>query len=263
MLQEVWFPAQSDLLIERLTARYEPIDTPRTWFPGRAGGLLTFVRRDSGWTVSNAIFEPFAATAPAIRFWEGDGLATKGFQRIELSRGSDRLICINTHLQAQYGPRHYTEVRTAQIRQLERAARTLDSHLPILAGGDFNTRPQEALYSELSRTWTDLTVGLRHQCKCGTAVPGDDPPEWIDYLFLRRSSSWTAHIARAGRIENSGKDDPYSDHDGLDIAVRIDPAPDLKTALDAAAALAIGGPSSRRQWLGGCALLALGRVLRL
>ena len=89
LLQEVWFPSQGDLLVEALRPRYEPVDVPRTWFPGRAGGLLTFVRRDSGWRVRRSSFHPFSTAASAWRFWEGDGLASKGVQRIDVERDDE------------------------------------------------------------------------------------------------------------------------------------------------------------------------------
>jgi endonuclease/exonuclease/phosphatase family metal-dependent hydrolase len=132
----------------------------------------------------------------------------------------------------------------------------------VIAAGDFNTRPREPLYGELTALWSDLTRELRDSCNCGTTIQPQHPSEWIDYVLARQTPAWSARCERAVRIENAAKDDPYSDHHGLDLTLRLEPAVSLRDLGSAAALAAIHGPSTRRHWLAAWTALALQRVLR-
>jgi endonuclease/exonuclease/phosphatase family metal-dependent hydrolase len=254
LLQEIWFSSEAARLIALFEPQYQPVDVPRTSYPGRAGGLLTFVRRDT-WSVAEHSFEIFSESAPAWRVWEGDGMASKGVQCVVLKRGSQRLAICNTHLQAQYGERGYTKVRAAQIEQLDHIVARIPLDTPVVSAGDFNTRPREELYGRLASTWIDLTEGLRQRCGCGTTVSNTGAEEWIDYVFSRRSPAWTVQTERAERLVCTSVDDP-SDHHGLDVTFSLTALPVAKTA-SALALAALHGPSTRRQWLLGCLTLLL------
>src|SRR5690242_11352000 len=86
LLQEVWLSSY----VERLTISLRPDWTPisglrRSGSP--KGGLLTFVREASGWRpCSPPTFHAFAASAPAWKIWEGDGVGGKGALIVELGR---------------------------------------------------------------------------------------------------------------------------------------------------------------------------------
>lgn len=261
LLQEVWFRSAAAHLIEILGPHYQAIDVPPTSFPGRAGGLLTLLRRDSGWSLAEHAFEAFRSNAPAWRIWEGDGMASKGVQQLTITSGSQRVVVLNTHLQAQYGERSYPEVRAGQVHQLNTLVRKIPSELPIVIAGDFNTRPSEELYTRLTDTWIDLTEGLRQRCTCGTTVADDKPEEWIDYVFVRRIPGWRVHAERTERLECTTVDAP-SDHHGLDVTVSWTPSGSLAKAATVLALAAVHGPSTRRQWLFGCAALMLTRLRR-
>lgn len=241
LLQEVWRPQEAQLLRSDLPT-YAAVDPPRGGALGRAGGLLTLVSRSSGWSIAAHSFERFRDHAPAWKLWQGDGLAEKGILRVELERGDARVVLLNTHLQASYGPGGYASVRRAQLRQLGRAALAEDPLVPLIAAGDLNTRPHEAHFEEITRAFTELTAPLRERCGCGT-LPGRDG--WLDYVVARASPHWAAS-ADVVLIPSERRDYPFSDHHGLDARVSFEPPAE---ALDPGQA--IRGPSSRRVWLRG------------
>lgn len=222
LLQEAWFPSKAALLIETLQPHYDSVGVPRALFPGRKGGLLSFIRRDSGWQLRRSSFHQFEAAAEVWRFWEGDGAAAKGFQHLELERDGQPLALVNTHLQAEYGELRYTHIRRHQLDQLHRHLSAVPDSVPIISAGDFNTRHNEPLYSELERRWNDLTLHLRFSCRGGTTVTADDASEWIDYVLTRRSPRWSAQAESADRILSRAPDLPYSDHHGLDVTLRLE-----------------------------------------
>jgi len=223
LLQEAWFPSKAALLIAAFKPLYEVVDVPRGWFPGRKSGLLTFIRRDSGWRLQRHSFHQYQAAAESWRFWEGDGIACKGFQRMELERDGSPLVLVNTHLQAEYGSLRYVEIRKRQLTQLNHQLSDIPDAVPIVSAGDFNTRHSEPLYEELKRTWIDLTVGLRATCRGGTTVAEPHASEWIDYVLTRRTPSWQAVDERCEQIISRAPDVPYSDHQGLDVTFRLSP----------------------------------------
>jgi endonuclease/exonuclease/phosphatase family metal-dependent hydrolase len=220
LLQEVWFARDAERLRRRFAGVYDPLDgAPRAW-PLRAGGLLAFLRRDGAWRIAPAParFERFASGAPAWRVWEGDTLAGKGVQIVELRHvaSEQTLIVLNTHLQAQYGPIRHEPARRAQLQQLGALAERLDPSLPVLAAGDFNTGPEEPLYDELlARHWHDLTIDARTEGHpAATQFECGPEPLWIDYVLARRNADWSA-TASLELIRNVARDEPFSDHHGL------------------------------------------------
>jgi len=247
LFQEVWSEAFWQELAQALSPDYTPIlpgEGPRT---AARSGLASFVRRDSGWRVAAHHFEGFRSKGPAWRIWEGDGLAEKGFEIVELKREGLPLALLNTHLQAQYPPRHYSDVRRRQIAQIRQAvARIPDSQL-LLAGGDWNTTPRGALYPELTAFLQDLTAAYRERCACGTFVAKAGEGAWLDYLFSRPSRHWQLHVESVERIESHAPDQPFSDHHGLVAGLRVEPRGKASALLPLCAAT-LRGPSTRRAW---------------
>lgn len=236
VLQEVWFRGDAERLAGVLARTYERIDDASSvtdhagWIIGfRRAGLLALRRTTSSWTLAGrSSFQPFEVAASAWLVWQGDGLATKGIQRFELRRGSQRLIVLNTHLQSPYLKEEdpfghdypYAGVRSAQILQLVAFAER-EGDVPVIIVGDFNTTPKEsALYKELTHDWVDLTADVRKQCDCGTIV--DDRKtrkDWIDYLFARRPAGHGIRVDRMRLVQNFRTDCPYSDHHGLEARI--------------------------------------------
>jgi hypothetical protein len=257
LLQEVWTPVQADLITSSLKGRYVRVDTPPRGSPGRTAGLLSFVSRRSGWRLAGTRFEAFRRSAPAWKLWEGDGLGRKGLLHLDLQRGGERLVVVNTHLQASYSPGGYTEVRRSQLAQLARSLDAVAAGVPVLVAGDLNVQPPEQIYGEIDREFEDLTAPFRERCACGTSVGSD---RWIDYVLVRRDPVWSAS-SRVERILSVRRDYPYSDHHGLDVAVEL--RREARAGLEPGrrAARILWGPSTRRAWLGAALEIARRRLL--
>lgn len=242
LLQELWTQVQSNLISRRLPD-YERVDPPtRGWL--RTAGLMTLVSRSSAeLRVVGSRFESYLAHAPAWKLWEGDGLSQKGILTVDLTRGSERLSVTNTHLQASYGPGGYPRIRAAQLEQLRAALAREPKGVPTLVGGDLNTRPQENLWGELRNETLDLTRRYRERCDCGTSVGGGS---WIDYVLARRDPAWSIEAIRVDRILSRRRDDPYSDHQGLDLEIELRRTrnPHATGALER-----LYTPATRRAWL--------------
>lgn len=246
LLQEIWRAGQADFLARRLAPDFERVGAGPTGDDGRAGGLLAFVRPGSGWRVRRLAFVPYRSEAPAWKIWEGDGLASKGLQILELERSGLSLIAINTHLQASYRPGGYTDVRRKQLTQLGEVVREIDTSRPVIAAGDLNCRPDEAaLYPAIESVFEDLTRPLRQTCACGT-VPGRQT--WLDYVLARRSTAWRAR-ARIDLIRSERADYPYSDHHALDASIELESLDRGAVPRGVRAAQVLWGPASRRAWL--------------
>jgi endonuclease/exonuclease/phosphatase family metal-dependent hydrolase len=221
LLQEVWLEGDAARLECRLAGHYEPVAGRRR------GGLVAFVRRSSAWQAQGeASFEQYTAAAPWYRLHQLDGIAGKGFQGFTLADGVQRVAVVNTHLQAQYpasGNRYEAE-RLQQIRQLAAHAGKDHGADALLVAGDFNVREdEEAHYAALAAGLADLTQEYRRGCACGTFVDRAGAETWwIDYVFARRADGAPV-AARVERIRNRGRDDPYSDHHGLSVELRVEP----------------------------------------
>jgi len=223
LFQEVWVHRDAGQLARDLSGSYEPVPAPRGVFPLRASGLLSFVRRNSGWAISDARLHRFAERAPWWRFWEGDGLGRKGVQQIHLERDRARVSLLNTHLQAAYRWNSYERIRRPQLAQLAALMQRLDHRWPVIASGDLNTQPDEHLYHEVLEHWHDLTDATR-QPGVATHLNGSaGEGGWIDYILARRHGSWHVHAEDLTLIESTEPDVPYSDHQGLHARLRIAP----------------------------------------
>lgn len=223
LLQEVWFGAHAERLARALSPDWAPVCIRRRG-RGPRGGLLTFVGATAEWRVRAAPeFQPFAASAPAWRVWEGDGLGGKGVLTVDLERGEQRVCTVNTHLQSQYPGLEYAAVREAQLSQVREVVSRLDASMLTIVAGDLNTDSSEPLYSRIAALGRDLTVAAREISNDGTiANPDNKRAEWIDYIIAVHPHQWSVSAALA-LIANERADFPYSDHSGLVCDLSIAP----------------------------------------
>jgi endonuclease/exonuclease/phosphatase family metal-dependent hydrolase len=250
VFQEVW----TDGDVERLTARfgaagYTVHPPPDTRFP-RAGGLCACA--GGGWQVDSNCFEEYITNPPAA---SSDARSHKGVQIVKLRRGSDRLTVLNTHLQSQYPPKTYADVRRAQIERLTAvAAREAEPGVPLIAVGDFNTYPypsdSEAYRAMATGPWMDLTKEARAACGCETNYDSTSPKKmegWIDYVLAHRDEQVNI-LAEISLLRNRSIDNPYSDHHGLHATIAATMRNGALLSLAAAAAI-LARPATRREWL--------------
>jgi endonuclease/exonuclease/phosphatase family metal-dependent hydrolase len=276
VLQEVFLPQDLEILQDNIGADYVTVDNiPQREYPPwflpffnlasifmrfRKSGLVAFVHRR--WEVVNDHFDEFHVQDLEVKFWEGDGYADKGMQRIDLRerQSGNRLTVFNTHTQSL---RKQQDIRKAQISQLAAAAYAVDRDIPVLIAGDLNVRPEEPLYPIMTRDfrWRDLTKSVP---TCGERFGYvENPREKIarrrDYVFALASAHWRFK-GNAQFICNLAEDVPYSDHHGLDAQIEVTPRSDagsgkplssLRSRLPLAvlAAQVLRGPSTRRAWL--------------
>jgi endonuclease/exonuclease/phosphatase family metal-dependent hydrolase len=239
LFQEVWFEDDARLLAAALRKHYDAVPEDRGVRRGflyllaglRSGGLLAFVRSGSGWVARESTFQSYRAQAPFWRLTEGDGLAAKGVQTLELHKDGLEVVIFHTHLQSQYGDaRRYAEVRARQLEELERIVRGHGRGI-TLAAGDFNIAPEGddlPLYASMVASWDDLTAKLRLDCQCrGTRLRAVDTPSgagaaevaWVDYAFARRAAP--VQVMHAELIRNAGIDCPFSDHHGIELHLAL------------------------------------------
>lgn len=225
ILQEVWFWNQARALSARMKAGgYRPLNYTHGFL--RPGGLLVFIDESAGWNVRRVSFQKFRAAAPWWRFNEMDGLARKGYLIADLQRGTEKIRVVDTHLQSQY-PEHgrtYVEIRRQQVKQL--LGDLLLKEGSVIIGGDFNTTPDEPVYQlMLAPGWSDATAELRVRCAaelhraCGTSfnADGSGTQDWIDYVLLNSAGGATT----SELIRNVHADEPFSDHDGVLLTLRV------------------------------------------
>ena len=254
LLQEVWTRSQSEALLGPTRATHDAWTSgPHRALVGRQGGLTALLRRDSDWQLSRHAFVAFENEASDALFWQGDGIADKGIQHLQLrSRKARRAVDVfHTHLQAAYTPSALFDgaaVRRGQLGELERLARGVPR--PSLAFGDFNLVPGSANYARLTRGWVDLTRDARAGCGCGTSTDdGVDSGRWIDYALARRDAHAPVE-AMVRRLAPRDELGALSDHAGLDVLLEWSDAPASGALLDGAALGTLAASSSRRELLG-------------
>jgi endonuclease/exonuclease/phosphatase family metal-dependent hydrolase len=277
VLQEIFLPSDLDVLKAHIGDDYVAVDNiPQREYPPwflplanlagiflrfRKSGLVAFVHRR--WEVSDSHFEEFRVQDLEIKFWEGNGYADKGFQRLDLRhrKTGNRVSVFNTHTQSL---RSQHEIRKAQVSQLAAAAYAVDRAVPVLIAGDFNVRPYEPLYPTMTRDfrWYDLTTPV---ATCGDRFgyvenPRERTARRRDYIFALANARWRFE-GNARFICNFATDVPYSDHHGLDTHIEIVAESELpedtnkplsrhpRLPLAVLAAHTLQGPSTRREWL--------------
>jgi len=221
LLQEAWRVAETGQIIRALQPEWTPYFAQRRNNRAR-GGLLVLANANAGWELRRPTeFHPFSASAPAWRFWEGDGLSGKGALVLDFARGDNRFIIVNTHMQSPYPGIDYADIRRSQLTQLHTIMSGLDRTVPRVLAGDLNTDAREPLYSAIAALGTDLTVETREKSDCGTIFDWrDGRQEWIDYVL----ASGPDHVRALGDttlIRNDGRDNPFSDHNGLFATIKF------------------------------------------
>jgi endonuclease/exonuclease/phosphatase family metal-dependent hydrolase len=259
LFQEVWSGSLADQLAADLPAYVAAPELERNWLGSRPAGLMALARREGAWRIEESVLHEFDTYAPWWRVWEGDALGRKGVQQLRIVGDGGDVMLLHTHLQAMYGKPEYAPIAAAQLRHLTRVAQGLGNARPILAAGDLNTRVDSARYAELRERWIDLTAEYRERCGCGTSVRDDgEPGAWIDYVLAYDLPRFRVR-AKVHLLENRAPDDPYSDHNGFLVKLRIERAPSAAWMLGAA--LALGGgrqPLARRDLLRGAGAALLG-----
>ena len=217
LLQEVWLPSDADRLAAGLAPAYREVPWPDMGWLFRKSGLMALLRQDSDWRLAATRFSEFRAEAPAWKLWQGDGFGDKGVQQLTLERDGLVLHVLHTHLQAAYGEATYREVRAAQLDQLAELARAAAPSGAVVGAGDLNTQLGSPLHaSGIAAHWIDLTTELRRSCGCGTAFRDAGRPwAWIDYVLAFREAALPARAHTVELLGNTGRDDPFSDHNGF------------------------------------------------
>lgn len=220
-LQEVWAPRDWRYLNSRLAPRYELVEVPARNLLFRQSGLVTLVRQD--WQVEGVASHTFSVRAPSWRVWEADALSNKGVLAVRISRGGRRVVLYNTHLQAEYEESRYEAIRAAQLAELSDFVERLSWNPPFVLTGDLNTRPDEhAVLRGLLSEWIDLGHGFRERCECSTQIHGDGRKgAWVDYALARPSEGGRTRAVEFDLITNDGRDQPYSDHEGISATVEM------------------------------------------
>ncbi len=221
LFSEVWLPWHWWTLRQTLHPGFVAVAPSgrHRWRP--RGGLVAFSRRCSSWTVQEQSFQPFRASGPWWRLWEGDGLAKKGIQTLILSWATHTVTILHSHLQAQYRNRTYDHVRAAQWRQLTRCAIARSSlATAVCAAGDFNTLPAEEIFLAHRNDWIDLTAPLRDS-GIANSTTLDSVNEWIDYVLLLRSKARAVRETTVELVDSTAAGETVSDHHGLLAQLRF------------------------------------------
>lgn len=255
-LQEVWLNSDALMLTDLgRHAGYFAVTGPNGG--GRASGGLLLLARADRWRLTIAPrFFRFRAHAALWKVLEPDGIAHKGMLRAGMThiQSKTSVTLINTHFQAPYRRWDaYEKIRRSQANDLLDVVRRVPADRLCFVVGDLNTTPQDRpVYSMLASRLVDLTTKYRQQCQrehelgCGTSFESGVTLNWIDYVWFRRTPGASASCDIA-LIENTARDFPYSDHNGVDAKIRID---DVRGKGNVASALLSPKLMSRRAILG-------------
>jgi exonuclease III len=258
LLQEVFKSSDKQLFFEQLGEQYEFIDTedmirePNHILIGgllgdRKSGLITLLKKTSDWEVKNnpdsPRFHEFTSHPDWLPYiWQGDRLANKGLLQVTIEKGEEQITLFNTHLQANYGSQgEHHEIRTQQIMESLSLTNSNSNNSPVILAGDINVKPvcmngethcsDVENYNLLANSLLDLTATLRGSEKCQNTYQhahAEDPDcftrirevgsTWIDYVFI--SPDYGKKVTHQLQIlKNIAPDHPYSDHNGLYLAL--------------------------------------------
>ncbi len=221
LCNEVWLGPHERVLREALSPSFVSLNLPDLRRP--AGGLVAYLHRNSAWRLVHQRFQPFRHSAPWWRLWEGDSIGGKGIRTLVLEYDdNERVAILQTHLQAQYGPRTYTRVRHHQWSQLtQRAFSALASASFVCAAGDLNTTPTENVFAAYARYWVDLSATIRQTGPRSTTIHHSE--EWIDYVLAVAPTAFRLRSYTTELIDARDGSTVISDHHG--ILARLELAP--------------------------------------
>jgi endonuclease/exonuclease/phosphatase family metal-dependent hydrolase len=203
--------------VDRNTQRSGPTDQPATLarltgYSVAFGRTIGFQGGDYGiallsrWPIVQDTLIPLAVTAPP-----GQTVANReqrGVLVAEVAAPGGALTVLNTHLDASGND----VWRMQEIEGVLRVANTIrGSGMPLLLGGDFNSRPESPIHGSLR------TAGFRDawpECGTGDAMtfPAASPNRRIDYLYLTGATRCLDARVLPGEA---------SDHRALLIHVRL------------------------------------------
>ncbi|BDA85255.1 endonuclease [Aureimonas sp. SA4125] len=139
--------------------------------------------------------------------------------RIETSGGP--VLVVSVHLESKTDPAD----RAAQVKRLLGHLETLSAGMPVVIGGDFNTKPLfcedtgwfddpsalEPLFSLMGEAGFEWRTANRPEITTRTRPDGDPKPphKRLDWLFVRGLAA--AHPATVAAVDAEGK--AISDHD--------------------------------------------------
>jgi endonuclease/exonuclease/phosphatase family metal-dependent hydrolase len=174
--------------VDRNTRRSGPADQPATLarltgYSVAFGRTIGFQGGDYGvallsrWPIQRDTLVPLAVTAPPGRA-VGDR-EQRGVLLAVIDAPGGPLAVLNTHLDAS-GEDLW---RVQEIATVLRVARTAQSGMPLLIGGDFNARPESAVHEALrgagcGAAWEGGGVGD------ASTLPAAAPVRRIDYLYF-------------------------------------------------------------------------------
>jgi endonuclease/exonuclease/phosphatase family metal-dependent hydrolase len=164
-----------------------------------------------------------------------DCLANKGLQhvRVQLPGVPQPIELFNTHLNSA-GASRVREERSLMAHQLqiEETARFIeqqrDPALPMIYGGDFNMRSDDARFTHFSDVVPYSLVHLycavsSSGCEVGLSWDGDEP--WMDTQDLQGFDDGSLVTVRPARVEGMFDEPwrgaPLADHDGLLVVYRL------------------------------------------
>lgn len=204
--------------VDSVTRRSGGVDQPavlasRTGYFAAFGSSLDYQGGEYGiailsrWPIASDSMVSLPISPPQAR--AGGSYEPRGALVVRIDAPGGRIAVINTHLDAS-GDDQYRRQELGTVLRLAREQ--LDAGMPVLVGGDFNSRPDsEVIRRALANGWVDLWT----ECGgsgAGNTYPARAPIRRIDYLFLASRGTCTD-----ARVVGQG----ISDHLGVLIDVRI------------------------------------------
>lgn len=180
--------------VDRNTQRSGPVDQPATLarltgYSVAFGRTIGFQGGDYGvallsrWPIRRDTLVPLAVAAPPGRTVEGR--EQRGVLVAEVEAPGGPLAVLTTHLDAS-GEDVW---RVQEIATVLRVAREEETRgMPLLLGGDFNSRPESAVHGEMRGAGFRDAWG---ECGEGSELtfPAAVPERRIDYLYLTGETS--------------------------------------------------------------------------
>ncbi|HEX6040835.1 endonuclease/exonuclease/phosphatase family protein [Longimicrobium sp.] len=203
--------------VDRNTQRSGPADQPAvlarlTGYDVAFGRTIGFQGGDYGiallsrWPIRRDTLLPLAVTAPPGQ--SAEGREQRGVLSAVIDAPGGPIAVLNTHLDASGDDVWRLQEIAGVLREADAARR---SGLPLLVGGDFNSRPESPIHESLR------AAGFRDAwARCGTGdaltFPANAPNRRIDYLYLTGDARCT---------EARVLPDEVSDHRALLVRVRL------------------------------------------
>lgn len=132
----------------------------------------------------------------------------RGFIRVEVAAGKQRISFVTTHLDYQFD-----DGRLFETEQLLGALGDVKTGLIVV--GDFNDEPSGAAHKLMLTRFFDAWTDGTNEPANGFTYPSDKPVKRIDYVFCDKDSGWRAVSRRVPETL-------ASDHLPLTVDVELD-----------------------------------------